>query len=259
MKRINQIKIFGILIFGIFCMVLGSCKKNGENPVNRMNNLANINFNQNLTYGTMTDQEGNIYKTITIGTQVWMAENLRTTKYRNGDNIPQVKSNDTWKNLTTGAYCNYNNTKNLDTIATFGRLYNYYAVTDGRNIAPEGWHVPTDSDWNVLISYLGDGSLERGDSIAGAYLKEAGDLHWAVYSDANPIVDNRSGFTAIPAGWRALDGFGQPRDAVFWIYPKIANTVWLHQLIGGFPIVMKLEYPNTINLGLSIRCVKNNN
>ncbi len=257
MRRVNQKVIFGLMIFGIICMLYSGCKKDDENPIDLMNNMTYINFNQNLIYGTMTDQEGNVYKTIKIDDQIWMAENLRTTKYRNGDHITQVKSNEAWLKSTTEAYCNYNNTKSLDTIATFGRLYNYYAVTDSRNIAPEGWHVPTDSDWNTLISYLGDGSLEKGDTIAGAYLKEAGNSNWAVYTNANPVVDNRSGFTAIPAGWRALDGFGQTVNAMFWIYPEFENTVWIRSLINGFPIVPKTTYNNLVNLGLSIRCIKN--
>ena len=88
----------------------------------------------------MTDQDGNFYKTVTIGTQTWMAENLRTMKYNDGTNIPLVTSGIAWNNLNTGAYCNYNNTTNSDTIATYGRLYNWYAVNTGK-LAPKGWHV----------------------------------------------------------------------------------------------------------------------
>ena len=95
-------------------------------------------FNPNLTYGEMTDQDGNTYKTISIGTgkaaQTWMAENLRVTSYRNGDPIPYVNNTNQWEDLTTGAQCTYNNTDDINYIATYGRLYNWYAVVDSRNI-----------------------------------------------------------------------------------------------------------------------------
>jgi len=93
----------------------------------------------------MTDQDGNVYQTITTGSQTWMAENLRTTKYNDGTAIANVSTNSDWTNLSTGAYCNYNNTSNEDTIATDGRLYNWCAVNVG-NLAPKGWHVATNSE-----------------------------------------------------------------------------------------------------------------
>ena len=92
---------------------------------------------------TVKDIDGNVYHTVTIGTQIWMVENLKTTKYRNGDGIPNVTDNTQWGNLTTWAYCNYNNDAANGT--KYGKLYNWYAVNDSRNIAPTGWHVPTDA------------------------------------------------------------------------------------------------------------------
>lgn len=155
-------------------------------------------FNTTKTYGTMTDQNGNTYKTITIGTQTWMAENLRVTKYRNGDPIPNVTDNTAWTTLTTGAYCSYNNTANKDDIASYGRLYNWYAASDSRNIAPLGWHVPTDAEWTTLTTYLG------GETVAGGKMKEAGTTHW---TSPNTSATNESGFTALPSGYRS-DGDG---------------------------------------------------
>lgn len=115
-------------------------------------NSGSIIFNPILTYGTMTDQDGNTYKTITIGSQTWMAENLRVTHFRNGDPIPNVTDNDTWHNLTSSAYCWYNN--DISNKDIYGALYNWYAVTDSRNIAPAGWHVPTSDDMQELVDYL---------------------------------------------------------------------------------------------------------
>ena len=153
-------------------------------------------FNPDLIYGTLTDNEGNVYKTITIGAQTWMAENLKTTSYRNGDPIANVTDGTSWAGLDTGGYCWYNN--NAYTYkATYGALYNWFAVADSRNIAPAGWHVPTDAEWTILTDYLG------GESVAGGKLKEAGWTHW------NPIIPggtNSSGFTALPGGRRFSTG-----------------------------------------------------
>jgi uncharacterized protein (TIGR02145 family) len=116
--------------------------------------------------GPVTDYDGNVYNTVTIGTQTWMTEDLRVTHYRNGDLIPNVAETAAWNNLTTGAYCNYDNDKRNS--ATYGRLYNWYAVISGANLAPSGWHVPTDAEWTTLTTYLG------GEGVAGGKLKESG-------------------------------------------------------------------------------------
>ncbi len=140
---------------------------------------------------TVTDIDGNVYQTVTIGEQVWMAENLKVTHYRNGDAIPTGHSNSDWSNLSTGAYAVYDeNEQNAD---TYGYLYNWYAVDDSRNIAPEGWHVPTDDEWQTLVDYLG------GSSIAGGKMKETGTEHW---NSPNTGATNESGFTALPGGYR---------------------------------------------------------
>ena len=159
-----------------------------------------INFNPSVTYGSITDQDGNTYKTVTIGTQVWMAENLRTTKYRNGDPIPNVSIDTQWDNLISGAFCNYKNDLNYSN--TFGFLYNWYAVNDGRNIAPEGWHVASRDEWETLIENV----------TLGATLKETGTNHW---HPPNSWTKNESGFTAIPAGVRYM-GFHQMGDGGHW-------------------------------------------
>ena len=156
------------------------------------NGLTTAVFNNTKTYGTMTDQDGNVYKTITIGTQTWMAENLRTTKYRDGTVIPPISGYAGWYTDSLGVYYTYNNTPDAVSIATYGRLYNWYAVTDSRNIAPAGWHVPTDAEWTTLTTYLG------GESVAGSKMKETGTTHWFTL---NTGATNESGFTALPSGW----------------------------------------------------------
>ena len=151
-------------------------------------------------YGTVTDFDGNVYNTITIGAQVWTVQNLKTTHYRNGTAIPNVTDNAAWAALSTGAYCNYNN--DVANVATYGRLYNWYAATDANNIAPAGWHLPSYNEWQTLINYLG------GLDIAGGKAKETGLIHWLA---PNEGADNSSGFTSLPAGSR------------YYIYPANGN------------------------------------
>jgi uncharacterized protein (TIGR02145 family) len=186
---------FGFLIspivgLSLFILVFNCCKK--EEDINQTNGRTTALFNPNINYGSLTDQNGNIYKTVTIGSQTWMAENLRTTKYRNGDDIPEVTDSTTWINLSAGAYCNYQNTNNIDTIATYGRLYNWAAVTDNRSIAPTGWHMPIHDEWRILETYL-------IDSVASIKLKESDSIHWKHHSWEGT---NETGFTALPGGYR---------------------------------------------------------
>ena len=129
---------------------------------------SEISFTAGST--TVSDIDGNIYHYIVIGTQTWMVENLKTIHYRNGDAIPNVTISLDWDVLVTGAYCWYNN--DVPTYkAAYGALYNWYVVNDSRNIAPAGWHVPTDAEWTILIDFLG------GESVAGVKLKETGNSH----------------------------------------------------------------------------------
>lgn len=143
----------------------------------------------------VTDIDGNVYQTVTIGTQVWMKENLKTTKYNDGTSIPNVTDNTAWGSLTTGAYCIYNNDPAIANV--YGKLYNYFAVIDNRNICPTGWHVPSDTEWTILETYLG------GTSIAGGRLKETGTTHWL---PPNTGATNETGFTALPSGSRYYTG-----------------------------------------------------
>lgn len=168
------------------------------------NGLTTAVFNNTKTYGTMTDQDGNVYKTITIGTQTWMAENLRTTKFRDGTEIHNICYGN-WDSNETGIYCSCNNTTDAVTLATYGRLYNWYTVTNSHNIAPLGWHVPTDAEWTTLITQLG------GEKVAGAKMKETGTIHWTT---PNTGATNESGFTGLPAGLR---GSGGPQPFFNWM------------------------------------------
>ncbi|MFH1120215.1 MAG: FISUMP domain-containing protein [Bacteroidota bacterium] len=142
----------------------------------------------------VVDIDGNAYSSVIIGSQEWMVENLKATHYHNGDAIPNITDNTAWINLTTGAYCWYNN-EEVTYKEPYGALYNWFSTIDNRNLCPAGWDVPDNSDWNTLSKYLEDN--------AGGKLKEAGNSHW---SSPNTGATNDFNFTALPGGSRNYDG-----------------------------------------------------
>ena len=148
------------------------------------------------TASVVTDVDGNSYSVVTIGSQCWMGENLNVTKYRDGSDITVVTDNEEWKNLTSEAMCSYENDNNND--ATYGKLYNWFAVNDPRGICPEGWRPASDNDFRILTEYL-----DPDDEFAGGRLKEAGTEHWLT---PNEGANNSSGFTGLPGGMRFREG-----------------------------------------------------
>jgi uncharacterized protein (TIGR02145 family) len=196
--------------------------------------------------GTMTDIDGHVYDVMTIGTQEWMAENLKVTHYRNGDPISNITDGTAWSNLTTEAYCAYNNY--LDDYAHYGELYNWYAVTDSRNIAPIGWHVPTDADWAILTDYLG------GAVVAGGKLKETGTYHW---QSPNTGATDESGFTALPGGNRQTGGVfsNKGESGGWWSSTEVnASEAFCLFMSCSNSGAYKVNYDKKI--GYSVRCVK---
>ena len=153
---------------------------------------------------TVTDIDGNIYQTVQIGDQLWMAENLKVIHYRNGDVLPHLTNNDDWANTSSGAYCIYDNIPSNADI--YGNLYNWYALADSRNIAPEGWHVPTDAEIMELEMALGMSESEanniglRGTN-EGSKLAGGADL-WTNGALENDAEFGTSGFSALPGGYR---------------------------------------------------------
>jgi uncharacterized protein (TIGR02145 family) len=189
----------------------------GNVSVRSENSCGNsIYTNLNITMisisncGTVTDIEGNVYNTVTIGTQCWLSENLKTTKYRNGDPILTETDQVVWSTLTTGAYCWYNN----DAAAyktIYGALYNWYAVADSRNLCPTGWHVPTNSEWTILEDFLITNGYNYDGSTVGnkVAITLATSTGWdpssvvgAVGNTDYPSKRNSTGFTALPGGVR---------------------------------------------------------
>ena len=193
------------------------------------------------------DIDGNIYNTVTIGTQVWLAENLKTTRYNDGTAIPLVTDNTAWGNLTTSGYCWYNNDE-ATYGDTYGALYNWYTIEAG-NLCPAGWHVPTDNEWKTLTNYL------DGETLAGGKLKETGTTHW---SSPNTDATNETGFTALPGGSR--DNIGD------FYYIGFSGYWWTASPLGGayaWPRFMTYnsgsvdKFPNNKKKGFSVRCVEN--
>jgi len=207
--------------------------------------------------GTVTDIDGNVYQTVKIGDQWWMAENLKVTNYRNGDQIDHVTDNTNWSNLTTGAYCEYDN--NSSNVATYGRLYNWYAVSDSCNIAPVGWHVPSDAEWKTLEIYLGMSQSDADDigwrdTDEGGKLKETGIAHWV---SPNTGATNESGFSALPGGYRYSNGTygGMGYYAHIWSSSESgSNYAWFRLLSYDDSLVGRGGYGK--RYGFSVRCVR---
>ncbi len=205
--------------------------------------------------GTVTDIDRNIYKTVQIGNQIWMAENLKVTHYRNGDFIGNITNNDQWKRQKRGAFCRYENKETNSN--TYGLLYNWYAVNDYRGLAPEGWHVPSDEEWKELEMYLGISKSEADDddwrgTDEGAKLK----LTAGWNSKGNGT--NQSGFSAYPGGFRfhyngAFDYMGQL--ACFWTSTKYDHRhAWSRYLSAKRSDVLRTWEHRYY--GYSVRCVK---
>ena len=206
-----------------------------------------------LEGGTVTDVEGNVYKVITIGTQTWMAENLKVTHYQNGDIIPNETDLSKWGDfqITKGAWCWYKNDPSYKNI--YGALYNWYAASDRRNIAPVGWHVPGKEDWLVLEKYVNPFSMNQSNG--GYQLCEMTTAHWKNAGDISADT-NQTGFTALPAGKVTQPNFGfmdlGASYAYFWTSTGTmdgSSCVYLNS---------KLEVDNMQPncRGFSIRCIK---
>jgi uncharacterized protein (TIGR02145 family) len=215
--------------------------------------LSQINFNQNTDYGNLTDQDGNNYKTVTIGNQVWMAENLKSITFNDMESI-------SWN----FGYCWYNN--DVTTYkATYGALYNWSSVYSGK-LCPVGWHLPTIVEWSTLDTYLG------GQNVSGGKLKESGIAHWLV---PNEGATNESGFTALPGGQRSnrYSYINNPyfssmdSSGFWWASNRITVRQMGHEVVShGFSILRwddKSFYRGIdfedYGLGyfLSVRCIKN--
>jgi uncharacterized protein (TIGR02145 family) len=196
---------------------------------------------------TVTDIDGNTYNTVQIGNQVWMSENLKTSRYRNGGLIPNVTEGTVWSNSTTGAWSYYNN--DVSNNAIYGKLYNWY-TTLGDTLCPTGWGVPTDAEWTTLTTYLG------GEDVAGGKMKTIGTAYW---ESPNTGAINSSGFSALPGGFRDNDGsfFTIRSNAFFW---SATENVSYYNIAKGRYLDFRNSFVTRYNydksLGASVRCLR---
>lgn len=199
---------------------------------------------------TVTDKDGNVYPIVTIGTQTWMAENLRTTKYNDGTAITLVTDNSIWWNNYDNTskipmMCWYGNDKTTYAANKYGALYNWYVVNTGK-LCPASWHVPSDAEWNTLATYLG------GESVSGGKLKAT--TNW---TSPNTGATNSTGFTALPAGTRYLSGaFSNVGLTGFWWSVTFGSTnyAWGRAIDNTGANIYKVN--NNQEVGLSVRCIK---
>ena len=228
MKKKLKIRNY-LLLFTAFLLIASSCKKDEGDKI--------------------TDIEGNVYTSVTIGTQVWMAENLKTTKYNDGTDIPMVTDNTAWSNAHTPAYCWYNN--DISNKDIYGALYNWYVgITE--KLCPAGWHVPSWDEWRILEVFLGE------DSGVGNKLKEAGTVHW---NSPNAEATNETGFTGLPGGHRNPQANGE------FNYIRISGFFWSssgsdeYDSDGRFRALVSVSRnlgsgSNVKGYGYSVRCLK---
>lgn len=206
------------------------------------------------TNPTVVDIDGNVYNTVKIGNQVWMVENLKTTRFNDGADIPYINSD--WSNLETSGYCFYD--FSVDNKALYGALYNWPAVNSSK-LCPNGWHIPSDSEWNTLINYLG------GESYAGSFIKHSGLTSWTSSSSTS---NNFSGFTALPSGSSSsVIGYfiGKGSEAFWWtstvdfnLNPEHGYNIY-RATTNGSPSIIRNGFLSSAGSGifLSVRCIKN--
>lgn len=191
---------------------------------------------------TLKDIDGNTYKTVQIGGQCWMAENLRTSRYRDGTSIPNVRDASVWAGLSSGAWAHYDNFAGVESQG-YGKLYNWFAVADRRNICPVGWHVPADIEWTFLTNFLGSDPGDKMKASAG----------WAGGGNGS----NASGFNGLPGGYRYADGTFNyvGRNGFFWSSSESNSVLALSRLLDRDNRDLLRSNSNKRN-GFSVRCVR---
>lgn len=210
-------------------------------------NKAGTSYGNEVVFSTsLADADGNVYTTVVIGNQVWMSENLRTTKYKNGTAIEHPSDDNAWYSNNNGAYTWYNYDPSQK--ESYGALYKWYAVSNPAGLCPHGWHVPADAEWSELITFLG------GETVAGSKLKEMGNTHWFNH---NTDATNTSGFTALPGGSRSEYGMfaNQGYYGYFWSSTSYnMGNAWGVSL-SAYDGISTTLYTNK-GFGYSVRCIK---
>jgi uncharacterized protein (TIGR02145 family) len=237
---------------GSFVIIPGISEANSFTTGTTLHSCGAPNVhNPDLTYGSMTDQEGNVYKTIVIGTQEWMAENLNTSIYLNGDAIATGLTNAEWSSTTSGAWAYYNNDASY--ACPYGKLYNWYTCVDARGLCPVGWHVPSALEWEELANYLG------GEGVAGGLGKSVGNIESSsgLWRSPNTNASNESGFSAIPGGTRGSNGeyFYFSEIGFAWSSTSSNQTNAVNRAWKYNDAILNI-FPNPKSLGFSVRCLR---
>lgn len=261
-KNRHKLKYLDYCLLGMF-LLLAHC-----------NNAITNTLENGSVYGTMTDIDGNEYKTIRIGNQTWLGENFRAMKYNDGEPINQIEELRTWGLDSIGTVCFYNNTNNTDTIEKYGALYSYYAVAS-QKLAPPGWRVPTKEDWEELMSYLISHKYNWDESLNGNKIGKAlaSDSEWDSLSEPGVVgndlsQNNASGFNAYPSGMRIYrgtreytvpqedNGFEKAgKECNWWTSSGYVSSAWFYSL--GFSYDrLNLSGTNALSAGFSIRLIK---
>lgn len=202
--------------------------------------------NLNFVFVPCTDADGNHYPVVHIGNQTWMAENLKTTHYRNGDSIHNETNASQWPAQTIGAWCSYNNSP--DSIKNWGLLYNWYAVNDNRKMAPQGWRIPKTEDFDALSQFLG------GNTLAGGKLKETGFTFW---NSPNTAASNETGFCARGAGLRNLQGLFNYLKNTLYLWTSSTDFTGTNMYFRYLSFAQETFPQSTTipKLGYSVRCI----
>lgn len=238
---------FNLLIGGKKCTLTRTV---GQTGISAHSCGTDSVHNPKRNYGSLTDQQGNVYRTVIIGKQEWMAENLKTSIYRNGEVIPNVKDSVDWINLKSGAWCNYANS--IENDCPYGKLYNWYAVSDPRYLCPAGWHVPDESDWDILTASLGGRFVELGPGGVpiGGKLKSN-----TIWEQPNEEATNESGFSALGSGARSDVMFGSLNLlGRWWSATEYYDGSWYRELFNqSIDFGKNHSYKSE---GHAVRCVK---
>jgi len=228
-RRLILIRLFIISV--LFITLATSCKKSEENYP-----------------AIIKDGDGNTYTSVTIGTQVWLVENLKTTKLNDGTQIPLVTDAAEWENLNTMGFCWYDNNE-ATYKSDYGALYNWYAANNDK-LCPKGWHVPSDEEWSTLINH------EGGENLAGGNLKEDGFSHW---KSPNTGATSISGFAALPGSYRSAFGtfvnIGLGEMGYYWSTTEFPAD-WAYSTIFYHEDIKVLRSANYKENGFSVRCIK---
>jgi len=249
-----------LILFLLISAIWSQCDANGDGDLNVSDIITQVNCILNNCWESVDvcqDIDGNVYQTIQIGNQLWMAENLKVTHYNNGDLIPNIIEISEWANTNFGAYCDYDN--NLFISGIYGKLYNWHAVESGQGLCPDGWHVPSDMEWISLTEYLSPNEEETwGNSIAGGKMKESGHDHWNYFSDTiSAEATNESGFTGLPGGYRyGVNGnySNLGNTGYFWTSSmQDYVSTWNREI--GFSSSNVYRNSNYVQNGYSVRCL----